>query len=151
MPLKVRVSNLNKKRKIPRRLIRKTASSVLGSFGKKKALVDITFISDRRIKALNKKYMARDRATDVLSFVFKKPFFSGDIGIVGDIYISSDMAFGAARRFGTGFRKELLLYTIHGVLHLLGFGDETAKEKKRIRKLEKKFLRKAEKCGGKIL
>lgn len=140
MPLSVRISNLNKKRKISRALVRKSASSVLASFGKKKALIDITFVSDTKIKALNKKYMGRRRATDVLSFVFGPSPLPEKGTLIGDIYISSDRAADNAKRFRTGFREEILLYTVHGVLHLLGLGDKTAKEKKRIRQLENKFL-----------
>jgi probable rRNA maturation factor len=117
--------------------MRRAARSVLGAYKKKNAVIDITFISDGKIKALNKKYMKKDRATDVLSFILGEE----RSGLIGDIYISSDRASDNARRFGTSFRREAALYTIHGVLHLLGLGDRTAKEKNRIRKLEDKFLR----------
>lgn len=139
MPLRIRIKNLVKKRKINNPLIKKKALHVLRSFGKKNALVDITFISDRKIKVLNKKYMKRQCPTDVLSFPLKD-CLPEKSGLIGDIYISSDMAYRNARRFNTGFQKELLLYTVHGVLHLLGFKDRTAKEKNKIRKLENKFL-----------
>lgn len=141
MALKVKVGNLNKKRKINRPLMRKTAISVLAGLGKKKALIDITFVSDGKIKALNKKYMKRAGATDVISFELKTDS-PKDAGIVGDVYISSDRAFANAKRFKSGFQKELLLCAIHGVLHLLGFGDKTVKERNRIRKLEEAFLNK---------
>ena len=141
MPLKVKISNLNKKRKFNKAVIKRKALTVLKAFNKKNALIDITFVTDKKIKALNKKYMSRNRETDVLSFSFVEKMLSGK-NIFGDIYISSDRAAFNARRFGSIFDKELLLYVIHGILHVLGFGDKTKKEKKLMRKLEERFLKK---------
>ena len=133
MPIKVKITNLNKKRKVSITLTKKAVLQVLKSFKKKNALIDITFVTDKRIRALNKKYMKKNRPTDVISFSLKEN--------IGDVYISSDAASRNAKRFKTGFRKEALLYAIHGVLHFLGFGDKTAGEKNKIRKLENKFLK----------
>ena len=140
MPLRIRVSNLHKKRKINKNAIKKAALKVFGSFKRRDALIDITFVTNRRIKTLNKKYMHRNTPTDVLSFSLEGP--SRNTKILGDVYISSDMAYSNARRFKTSFTKEVLLYTVHGMLHLLGFEDKTVKEKKRIRSLEENFLKK---------
>jgi probable rRNA maturation factor len=139
--LRIKINNLNKKRRINRKAVKKTASFVLRSFKKHSALVDITFVSNKKIKALNKKYMDRIGPTDVLSFLLEEKALPRRNSFIGDIYISSDMAHRNAKRFKTSFVREVLLYTIHGVLHLMGFGDKTVKEKKRIRKLEEKFLK----------
>lgn len=141
MPLKIRINNLNKKRKLNKTSIKRIASKVLKDFHKKDALVDITFISNKKIKALNKKYMGRNSSTDVISFSLEETVSRKPKKIIGDIYISSDMAYINARRFNADFKKEILLYTIHGILHVIGFGDKTAKEKRRIRKLEEDFLK----------
>ena len=141
MPLRIKINNLNKKRRIDQKAIKKTASFVLRSFKRHNALIDITFVSDRKIKILNKKYMARRFPTDVLTFLLEERRRPCRNSLIGDIYISSDTAYRNARRFKTSFFKEILLYTIHGLLHLMGFGDKTVKEKNRIRKLEERFLR----------
>lgn len=139
MPLKIRIKNLNKKRKIDRIAVKAAALRVLRGFGKRDCVMDITFVDTRRIKALNKEYMKRKGPTDVLSFSL-----AGKPAPIGDIYISSDEAKYNAKRFDTCFRKEILLYAIHGVLHALGFGDKSAVEKKKIRRLESKFLKEIE-------
>lgn len=137
MPLKIKINNLTKARKIDKTLIRRTASRVLRSFNKNNAAVGIIFVNDKKIRVLNRKYVKRNAATDVLSFLL------GKAPLLGDVYISSDRALVNAKRFGTLFKEEILLYVIHGVLHLLDFGDKTAKEKKRMRKLEESFLKEA--------
>jgi len=139
MPLKIRIKNLNKKRKIDRIAVKAAVLRVLSGFRKSDCVIDITFVDTRRIKALNKKYMKRKGPTDVLSFSL-----AGKPALIGDIYISSDEAKHNAKRFNTYFRKEILLYAIHGVLHALGFGDKSAGEKKKIRRLESKFLKEIE-------
>ncbi|UCD55806.1 MAG: rRNA maturation RNase YbeY [Candidatus Omnitrophota bacterium] len=140
MPLKIEINNLNKKRRLNQKVIKKTALFVLRSFKKHNALIDITFVSDRKIKILNKKYMARSGSTDVLTFLLEEIPLPRRNLLIGDIYISSDRAYENAGRFKTNFSKEILLYTIHGILHLVGFEDRTVNGKNRIRKLEEKFL-----------
>jgi len=137
---RIKVNNLNKSRRIKKKAIERAALRVLKSFGKENTLVDITFVTDRKIKALNKKYMKRNYSTDVLAFSFEENALPGRRRAIGDIYISSDTAHKNAKRFKTSFKKELTLYTVHGLLHLLGFGDKTRKEKKRIRRTEKRLL-----------
>lgn len=132
MPLRIRINNLGKRR-VNGAIIKSAVLRVLKAFRKKNASVDITFISDKRIKTLNKKYLRRDRPTDVIAFSLKEA--------IGDIYISSDTAYRNAKRFNTSFEKEILLYVIHGVLHFLDFGDKSISEKNRIRRLENKFLK----------
>ena len=141
MPLKIKINNLNGKRKISGKIVRKAAERVLRKSGLKTALVDITFVGNRKIKTLNAEYMKRQSPTDVISFTLEGCDIRDKKGPVGDVYISSDMAWDNARRFGTSYEKEILLYVIHGMLHLLGFGDKTAREKKKIQKLEKQFLK----------
>lgn len=84
--------------------------------------------------------MGRNAPTDVLSFLLEEKLPQKRKLLVGDIYISSDMAYSNAKRFKTSLARELLLYTIHGVLHLLGFSDKTVKERKKIKKLEDRLL-----------
>ena len=134
--MRIKVNNLNGKRRISRVLVKKAAEAVLTGFGKKDAFIEMTFLTNRAIKRLNKKYMGRARATDVLSFLL-----ADEAALVGDVYISSDMALANSRSFKTKYGAELILYVIHGILHLLGFGDKTNKEKKKMRKLERRFLK----------
>lgn len=142
MPLEIDVINLNPLRKLPisEKNIKEIAKKILYRFGRKNGSIGFIFVGNQKIRSLNKKYMRRDRATDVLSFVLDKNSVCFSGGLVGDVYISLDMAHKNGKVFKTGFRKELILYVIHGILHLLGFGDKTKKEKTRIRRLERKLM-----------
>ncbi|MFH1594078.1 MAG: rRNA maturation RNase YbeY [Candidatus Omnitrophota bacterium] len=116
------------------------ALNVLRKFKRHDAIIDITYVSNREIKALNSRYMHRRSATDVLSFLLEAGSPCKRRALLGDIYISSDMAHENAGQFITSYSRELLLYTVHGVLHLLGFDDKTVAQKAKIRRLEDKFL-----------
>ena len=141
MALKIKISNQDRKRTINRASIHRAAMRVFRAFKKCNALVDITFVTDKKIKGLNKNYLKRHTATDVISFVLEEGMKKGKRALVGDIYISSETAQSNAARFGVSYNEELLRYTVHGVLHLLGFGDKTVREKRWIRQREEEFLR----------
>jgi len=116
--INIAVSNLNKKHRINERFVEDIARRVLKILKRENAELEIIFLSDAAIRPVNSKYKRSNRATDVLSF---------DLGSCLEILISSDMALRNSRIFNTPFEKELVLYVIHGILHLFGYDDEDPK------------------------
>jgi probable rRNA maturation factor len=110
--------------------IRKTAIKVIKSENLRGEL-SVTFVDDVEMKKLNKKYKNRDCTTDVLAFHFNIP------DIMGDVYISVPQA---KRQKEQDLLFELKLLTIHGILHLAGYDDETEEQKKIMRKKEQEYL-----------
>jgi probable rRNA maturation factor len=76
-------------------------------------MVSITFVTSPAIARLNRRYLGHTGSTDVISFAFGDP-------LVGDIYISPDVARKNARQYSVGVREELIRLVIHGVLHIAG-------------------------------
>ncbi len=62
--------------------------------------------------------------------------------LIGDIIISTDAAIQNAKAFKTSINYEIVLYVIHGILHLLGFDDHKEEDIKKMRKREKFLLEK---------
>jgi len=62
--------------------------------------------------------------------------------IIGEIVISTETAIRNSRIYKTNQSEELLLYIIHGVLHLCGFDDRTKEQIKRMRNQEQYILKK---------
>jgi probable rRNA maturation factor len=105
------------------------------------AEVQVAFISDEDMRALNKRFRRIDRTTDVLSFgeaipardrgaaavayVNKRRTANGGRFDLGEILISSKQAQRQARRRKRPILDEVAFLAAHGVLHLLGFEDET--------------------------
>ncbi|MFZ9887487.1 MAG: rRNA maturation RNase YbeY [Myxococcota bacterium] len=87
--------------------------------------VQLSFVSDEEIRALNRDFRLRDRPTDVLSFsAIEGEALPGTERFLGDIVISLDTAQKQAKEFGHAFEEEIAVLVVHGLLHLLGYDHE---------------------------
>jgi len=86
--------------------------------------VTIAIVSDARVRALNKRYRKKDKATDVLSFPAEDGRPSHGDRYLGDIVIASAVARRQAREAGHSLQTELRILALHGLLHLLGYDHE---------------------------
>jgi probable rRNA maturation factor len=82
--------------------------------------VSLLLCDDAVIRALNAAHRGVDRPTDVLSFPQDDPY------LLGDIVISLDTAARQSAAAGWPLESEVALLATHGLLHLLGYDDETA-------------------------
>jgi probable rRNA maturation factor len=105
------------------------------------AEVQLAFVSDVDMRALNKRFRRIDKTTDVLSFGEAIPARDRGTGAVahingrrrenggrfdlGEILISPEQASRQARRRRRPVMEEVAFLAAHGVLHLLGYEDET--------------------------
>lgn len=90
-----------------------------------RAEISIAIVDDPTIHGLNQQYLNHDYPTDVLTFPLESPEENGQL--VGDVIVSWDTALANAEELGLQPEGELLLYVIHGTLHLLGL-DDTSEE-----------------------
>ena len=95
------------------------ARRVLRAEGVRDARVSITFVSARRIAALNWRHLRHRGPTDVISFAFASDI--PEAPVTGDIYIAPDVARRNAATHSVGVKEELTRLVVHGVLHVLGF------------------------------
>lgn len=82
--------------------------------------VTVLLADDARLKALNRVWRSKNKATDVLSF----PAGENGEGVAGDLAISVEMAAKQAAAHGHALDDELRILMLHGVLHLAGFDHE---------------------------
>lgn len=99
---------------------------------KVKKKIEISFVPDKKIRALNKKFRSLDKITDVLSFEML------DDKILGDIIISKEQAQLQAKRYKVKFENEIKRLVIHGFLHLIKFDHKRKSDREKMRKEEKK-------------
>ena len=99
-------------------------------------LGDLTFVfcSDAYLLEVNKKHLDHDFYTDIITFDYT------DEVVSGDLFISIDRVRENAISNTVTFNKELHRVIVHGVLHLLGYGDKDDIEKIKMRSLEDKYL-----------
>jgi probable rRNA maturation factor len=100
------------------------------------ASISIAIVDDPAMHELNRKYLDHDYPTDVLSFVLDKD----DAHLDGEVIASIDTAAAAAAELGVSPDDELLLYVIHGTLHLVGYRDKSAEELAEMRSAEQKYM-----------
>lgn len=84
------------------------------------SVVNFIFVTDRQIHALNRRFLHRDRPTNVISFNCNEPQLPGEPSLLGEVYISRDRAREQAREYGVSYASELRRLALHGLLHLLG-------------------------------
>ncbi len=105
----------------------------------KQAVIGLAIVTDAAIQKMNRQYLNHDYPTDVLSF----PLSSNSTELLeGEIAISFDTAQQRAKDYEWSTQNELLLYAIHGTLHLVGFLDKTLEERQEMRHQEKEILEK---------
>lgn len=100
----------------------------------------VAFVSDRRMKELNKLFRSKDSTTDVLSFPNEPDEFDPDKGNLGDIVISAEQAQKQATENGFSLEIEIKQLILHGLLHLCGYDHETDNGEMNSREFELRAL-----------
>ena len=95
------------------------ADQALDAIGKSESTATIAFVSDKRIRELNRQFRGVDKATDVLSFPTEEK------ANLGDIAVSVDTAAVQAKENGLTLDGEIAQLILHGLLHLCGYDHET--------------------------
>ncbi|MFC1937023.1 rRNA maturation RNase YbeY [Chloroflexota bacterium] len=115
------------------------------------AELSLVITSQERIRELNRLYLGRDRPTDVIAFhmlaeqtegLDLPAFVSPPDGMrhLGEVVISYPQAVIQAEEQGHSVKKEMTILVIHGVLHLLGYGDEEPGPKRTMSAREAEIL-----------
>ncbi len=85
----------------------------------------VAFVSDRAMRALNRRWRGKRGTTDVLSFPSGQDEFEKGEGLsLGDVVISVEQAARQAGEHGLGFENEVEQLILHGLLHLCGYDHE---------------------------
>jgi probable rRNA maturation factor len=116
--------------------LRKGISAVLAGEGMERAEISVAVIDDATMRELNTQFLKHDWATDVLSFVLEQD----EASVEGEIIVSADTAERMAKVYGWAADDEMLLYAIHGALHLVGYDDQTPEAQTTMRERERIYL-----------
>lgn len=100
--------------------------------GKGKVSLTYIFCTDEYLLEMNKQFLDHDTYTDIITF----DLTADNELLTGEIYISTDRVTENAVKFGAGYNNELHRVIFHGALHLCGFKDKSAADKKVMRQME---------------
>ena len=93
--------------------------------------INFVFIVDEELLRMNNEYLGHDYYTDIITFDY-----SEGQELNGDIFISWDRVRENAKKYEVDELIELRRVMVHGVLHMLGYGDKNEKELREMRRLE---------------
>lgn len=122
---------LKKKQKI-----REWITSVIKRENQKPWYINYIFCSDPYLLELNKTFLRHSTLTDIITF----PDEENPGTVSGDIFISIERVAENALKYGEHFDDELHRVMVHGVLHLLGYGDKAEQQKKEMTAKEDFYL-----------
>ena len=102
--------------------------------GFRRGEIGVRISNDTTIRDLNRKHLGHDYATDVISFGYS---IDGDV-VTGELVVSAETASRLTERKTPGWsaEAELILYIVHGTLHVTGMDDHEPNDRKAMRHSE---------------
>ena len=117
--------------------IRRAAQEALREGGgAENSEITILLTTDRELQALNLRFRRKDAATNVLSF----PAAHDGLAYLGDVAIAYGVAAKEAKAAGKALADHAVHLAVHGVLHLLGYDHETARQANVMEPMEVRIL-----------
>lgn len=132
------ILNRQTKHRVRTKAFERLLGELAARYRRPEAEISLSFVGERAIQTLNRKFMKKDKPTDVLSFPLGEKAPDGKF-YLGDIVIAVPVAFRQAKAKGHSLDRELRLLAIHGFLHLLGY-DHFAGIEEEERKLHRTYL-----------
>lgn len=134
----IEVSNRQSRLPVDEKGLCVACDSVLAETEFEAAEISLVVVCDQEMHQLNDEHLAHDYPTDVLSF----PLERSETFLAGEIIVSADTANSECQSHGLSYDQELLLYVIHGLLHLVGYDDKSDETRVIMRQKEKYFMEK---------
>jgi probable rRNA maturation factor len=92
------------------------------------------FVAAPEMTQVNETHLGHAGSTDVITFDYSDALQPGKLH--GEIFVCVDEALLQARRFRTTWQSEVVRYAVHGILHLQGFDDRTARARAKMKAVE---------------
>ncbi len=136
----IEVNNLQRQHRIPTQQVRQVVRRVLRRCAVQRGAVSLVFVGEQRMRWLNGRFHQRRRVTDVLAFDLRWPWQRQATFLLGDVIVAPAVAVRRAPTYRHSYRRELLTYVVHGVLHLLGYRDATPRQRQQMERLQRRIL-----------
>jgi probable rRNA maturation factor len=135
-PPTVEIANEQSACAIDETLICRAVSEILAGEGVRAGQVSVAVVDDATIHEINRRHLEHDYPTDVISFVLE----SEEGYLDGEVVVSADTACTVGQDLGWPAENELLLYVVHGTLHLVGYDDQSDSDRREMRTRERHYL-----------
>lgn len=125
----IEINNLTK-RKVNNTRINKIVKSFFKKYKlKDDVVISLAIIGDSKMKEINSIYRGKNETTDILTFVD-----------LSEIIININQIIRQAKEFNKKFSDEFDFILVHGLLHLIGYKDDSEKGRKNMIKIGEDFL-----------
>ena len=112
-------------------------ASLLEKEGVSNSTIQYIICSDDFLLDINQQYLQHNYYTDIITFDLSE---NKRMHLEGEIYVSLDRVKDNAKTEEINWKTELYRVLFHGVLHLCGYKDKTAADKKVMRAKEDEYL-----------
>ena len=137
--MKIEITNRQKIKRVNLKTLSKSLEKAAGLLSIPSKTISLTLVDNAFIVNLNKRYLKKTTPTDVISFDLSDPL---DPDYLGEIVVSVEEAVKVAKSLKVDWQKEVLLYCLHGILHLIGYDDRSKKKRDLIEKKQKELMEK---------
>jgi len=138
------LANRQSARKINVRRLREITMVLLAELAGPEAQLEINLVSPAQMAKVNQTFLQHEGPTDVITFDYREASTGAALKgeLHGELFICPAVAVLQAGEFDTDWRSELVRYVIHGVLHLLGYDDLEPAARRKMKRVEGRWLRK---------
>lgn len=103
----------------------------------------VFFVDAPAMAHVNETHLGHDGPTDVITFDYGRPPGAArdEAWLCGDLFVCLEVARTQAVEFGTTWPAEVLRYIVHGLLHLRGYDDHAAADRRAMKAQENRLVR----------
>lgn len=124
--------------------IRRIVAEVVDEEGIGFSQMGIFFVTEKKICSLHEKFFNDPSPTDCITFPIDGLGPVSEHAYLGDICICPQVALNIVEKKKGDPYKEITLYIIHGILHLLGYDDIGKRERQIMRRRESIHMKRLE-------
>jgi len=117
-------------------IVQKAVTVAAQALGFSSGRLGVMITDDETIHEINLRHLDHDYPTDVISFTYDRTKTT----VEGELVVSLCTARRSAIEIGWDWRNELLLYVVHGTLHICGLEDTSPAERAEMRSQEQAVL-----------
>lgn len=123
---------------MPAQRLQEVIERILAEEGFESAEISVALVDDAQIHRVNRDFLGHDFPTDVVSFVLSEDV--DGCHLEGELVVSTETAKREAKSHGWSAEDEVVLYVVHGLLHLCGYDDLTDDARPIMRQRERQVL-----------
>ncbi|MCE2800219.1 MAG: rRNA maturation RNase YbeY [Planctomycetaceae bacterium] len=136
MAIEIEIQFASRRVKLSKVWIQQAVNLIASDYGWTEGEISIAIVDDPQIHQVNLQFLKHDYPTDVISFDTTE----SDHFLEGEIIASADTALRVASKNHWPASHELLLYIIHGMLHVIGLDDKSLAKSKQMRSEERHYI-----------